>query len=115
MNTAKNAGLLRPEDVSEELGMSPTQIRNLMRMGRFSPPIGYAHKTTGKRWRYSIYRTMLDEYLHKTPGVSRGDEVAELAELVRASHEENARLRELVEQLVGLAAPPGNARKEETI
>lgn len=56
---------LRPEDVSEELGISPTQIRNLMRMGRFKPPIGYVIKNKGTRMSYQIYRPMLDEYLHK--------------------------------------------------
>ncbi len=89
---------LRPEDVAEEIGMSPTQIRNLMRLGRFNPPIGYAHKGKGKRYSYVVYRTMLDEYLHKQN--NEGSEISQLVELVKAQKEENLMLKDLVRSLI---------------
>ena len=89
---------LRPEDVAEEIGMSPTQIRNLMRLGRFSPPIGYAHKGKGKRYSYVVYRTMLDEYRHRRS--DSGSEVSQLVELVKAQKEENEMLRDLLGSLI---------------
>lgn len=89
---------LRPEDVAEEIGMSPTQIRNLMRLGRFNPPIGYAHKGKGKRYSYVVYRTMLDEYLHKQN--NEGNEISQLVELVKAQKEENSMLKDLVRSLI---------------
>jgi len=82
---------LRPEDVADELGLSPTQIRNLMRMGRFKPAIGYVIKTKGNRMSYQIYRPMLDEYLHKS---GRPPDTGGEMELMR---EENRRLRELLQ------------------
>lgn len=89
----KDTKALRPEDVTGELGMSATQIRNLMRLGRFKPPIGYAIKTTASRYRYSIYRPMLDEYLHK-PGKEQ-----QVAELMTESLEERKALRKVLEEL----------------
>lgn len=86
---------LRPEDVAGELGMSPTQIRNLMRNGRFDPPIGYALKTTGKRYRYMIYRSMVDEYLHKAPPADRA-----VAELLARDLEEREALRKILDRLM---------------
>ncbi len=96
---------LRPEDAARERGMSASSVRNRMRLGWFDPPIGYAHKTTPTRWRYTVYRTMLDEYLHKggtdtalVPEIR--EENKALADMVRASQEENQRLRALVEALL---------------
>ncbi len=105
MKNADSGLALRPEDAARELGMSATQVRNLMRLGKFSPPIGYAHKTTGSRWRYTVYRTMLDEYLHKggtdTALVTEiREENKALADMVRASQEENRALRDLVGALL---------------
>ncbi len=105
MKNADSGLALRPEDAARELGMSATQVRNWMRLGWFDPPIGYAHKTTAHQWRYTVYRTMLDEYLHKggtdTALVAQiREENKALAELVKASQEENQRLRALVEALL---------------
>lgn len=108
--TREGDGLaLRPEDVASEMGMSPTQIRNLMRLGRFNPPIGYAYRTKGKRYSYVVYRTMLDEYLHKgteAHGQALTREISELVELVKAQRQENDSLREL------LRATTSNMREE---
>lgn len=92
-----NETVLRPEDVSEELGLSPTQIRNFMRLGRFNPPIGYAYKGTGRQYSYRIYRSMLDEYLHKVPPVS-GD--GAMMELLARDLEEREALRKLLASLI---------------
>lgn len=105
---------IRPEDAAREMGISATQVRNLMRLGRLNPPIGYAYKTTARRWRYTIYRDMLDEYLHKkAPVVTEAtvqaiqEENRILAELVKASQEEGAALRGLVEKLLAREAEVG--------
>lgn len=99
--TSELGEALRPEDVSRELGMSPTQIRNFMRLGRFKPPIGYAYKGTGRQYSYRIYRTMLDEYLHKAPPSGVTDEAVQgLIELVRASQAENAALRDALMAII---------------
>jgi hypothetical protein len=93
---------LRPEDVADEIGMSPTQIRNFMRLGRFKPAIGYAYKGTGRQYCYRIYRPMLDEYLHKKAPSGVTDEAVQgLIDLVRASQAENEALRATLMSLIG--------------
>ena len=98
MKTMDETMALKPEEVAGELGMSPTQIRNLMRLKRFNPPIGYAIKTTG-RYRYFIYRPMLDEYLHRSPPQGSGGG-PQLVELLNKDMEERKALRELLERVL---------------
>lgn len=62
-----------------------------MRLGRFKPAIGYAHRSTGKRYTYVVYRSMLDEYLHKTRPL---DDSSAVVEQMRA---ENERLAAMLE------------------
>jgi hypothetical protein len=107
------AEVLRPEDVAGEMGLSATQIRNLMRLKRFDPPIGYAHRTKGRRYQYVIYRSMLDQYLHKGdtgPPAGREDVVAtvaamkaeneKLAAMFEASQRQTASLMGMLETMI---------------
>lgn len=57
--------IVKIEDAARALGMSPTQVRNLMRTGRFDPPIGRVIKAPGKPCRYRVFRPMLDRYMGK--------------------------------------------------
>ena len=98
----KREGLaLRPEDVAREMGMSATQIRNLMRAGAFDPPIGYAYRIAPTRYQYVIYRPMLDKHLGIDSRDDAADILAEIAALVRAGQEDGAALRRLLEQAIG--------------
>lgn len=101
MRTSEMGVALRPEDVADEIGMSPTQIRNFMRLGRFKPAIGYAYKGTGRQYCYRIYRPMLDEYLHRTPSGVTDEAVQGLIDLVKASQAENEALRNALMQFLG--------------
>ena len=89
---------LRPEDVADEMGLSPTQIRNLMRLNRFKPAIGYVYRTAGNRHSYVIYRPMLDEYLHKRQ--EQRIDLTVLAETVDAMRKENDKLAALVASIL---------------
>lgn len=49
---------------SQELGLSEDYIRYQMRKGGFKPPIGRVVKSsTGKTYRYLVYRELLSQYM----------------------------------------------------
>lgn len=57
-------------DASKELGLSEDYVRYQMRKGGFKPPIGRVFKSsTGKTYRYLVYRELLSEYMR---GVKNG-------------------------------------------
>ncbi len=57
-------------DASRELGLSEDYVRYQMRKGGFKPPIGRVFKSSsGKTYRYLVYRELLSEYMR---GVKNG-------------------------------------------
>ncbi len=55
---------VRLSDASKELGLSEDYIRYHMRKGGFKPPIGRVFKSsTGKTYRYLVYRELLSQYM----------------------------------------------------
>lgn len=50
------------EEAARILGMSPQGVREHMKRGLFTVPIGYVTKIS-KRYQYHIYRDMLNKHL----------------------------------------------------